>query len=255
MNIKDLNTVFVKTTPIFTSATATSSNLEMLSEVLTINKSFLDNQVVRLCLRASAYVNGVYEDTLIHLSCKFDDATYNNIAVQEKECGNFKFYYKFENNKFTLYLMQNVVYCSTKIFLIEGSLTNVFINLNSTFDIEVGSNSEAYIRNKRISCLPTLENNWSYDSVENNYVIREGNLVTINMLITGGELITGESTQLILTLPEGFRPNNAISVYANYRTAENTYVLTRGRIYNTGDLKIFYVTNNEQLHISATFTI
>lgn len=253
MDVKSLNSLFIRTTPIFTSATATTSNLTKLSEVLTINKSFLDNQVLKLCLRASAYVGGVYEDTLLYLSCKFDDTTYNNVAVQEKECENFKFYYKFENNTFTLYLKQNVTYCSTKVFLVEGSLSNININLNSVFNIDIGTNTEASIHTKK-NYLPELSNSWVYDTVEDNYVVKEGNLVTLNMLISGGSLITDETTQLILTLPEGLRPQNAISIYPIYKNS-NTYVVTRGRIYKEGILKIFSVASNEQLHITATFRI
>ena len=255
MNINELNTSFVKTLPIYASITATTSNLSYLDKVLTISKGMLENQFIKLGLKASCYVNGIYEETMIYISFKTGDATYNSVVTQEKECTVFQFYYEFNENDFILYIKQNLQYASTKIFLIDGSLSNVTVNLNSLFNISLADKIKATISSKN-NVLGKLSNNWVADDNEDNYITRSGDLVSINLLLSGGELITDETTQLILTLPVNYRPSGMISIYPHYKGSDtNEYITTRGRIYSSGELKVFSLTNNTQLHITATFRV
>lgn len=262
MNISLLKKMFVtKFTDLQSVFTSNPNDILFLNHIFTVNYKFKfdDTKTAVLVFNVFNLSYGIYDECKLSINLSKSACS----VVQSNNCKSFEIYYSYDSlsGDLKIYVKHKNKDMSVRFVLDYGD--TIYIKeqtLGNNFNIPITTNHIKATVNgysNEIVYTPTLVNGWSYnDQNELVYVSKFGNLVNLNLRISGGPtgILTSEQ-QLVTLLGNEFKPQKNIYIYGYYKDSSNQVKLVDGRIYSNGELKVFTSTNGNTLSINTTYKI
>lgn len=266
-SLEQLKKMFVpKTTNLQSVFTSNASDVNYLNHIFTLNtrEKFTTNKTIVHVYRVMNFSYGIYDECKLSIFLNSDNNTRSVILSNTSKTFDIYYSYNSSSGDLKIFIKHKVKDMSVKFLLEYGDSSYLTdFTLGNKFNISISSEHIKANVNGNIPYIteaneyPTLVNNWTSIVNESFYVRRLNDWVNLHMAITGGVISNTTESETVAILPEEFRPKSGFVYFrASYLDSKTTNeVITMGRIYADGTVKVPKKTDNTRLLIDTTYKI